>query len=208
MGRGRIQRAAQMSALAETLGHDGGPQTPKSAPGAAGGPSGKQTTTQDLFPSKMLKTGGKAGADAGGARVEGATFSTPGGGSQHAPRPAQGASAREQADEGPTSTTVQDVWPSDNTSSKPDKRQNTGESGDDDHQARQAPEHRRIRRLGVTALYDTWHSLLHLEQAQIQQGELSHHQDIIRDTRPAKRRVLTGCQGEQIAWRGRNICQA
>jgi hypothetical protein len=101
-GPGRSQRAAQKPALAEPLGHDGGPQTPKSAPGPAVGPSGKQTTTQELFPSKMLKTGGKAGAYAGGARVEGATPDTPGGGPQHTPWQAPGAAARQQADEGPT----------------------------------------------------------------------------------------------------------
>ena len=35
MDRGQNRTAAQKSALAETLGPDGGPQTPKSAPGAA-----------------------------------------------------------------------------------------------------------------------------------------------------------------------------
>jgi hypothetical protein len=133
---GRSQRAAQKPALAEILGHDGGPQTPKSAPGAAVAPSGKQTTTQELFPSKMLKTGGKARADAGGARLEGATFSTPGGGPQHTPRPAPGTAARQPADKGQTPTTVQDGGLSANTNSKPDKRQNTGESGDSAEQNR------------------------------------------------------------------------
>jgi len=79
MDRGQNRTAAQKSALAETLGPDGGPQTPKSAPGAAGGASGKETSTQHLFPPKMLKTGGKAGADAGGARAQGATIGKKGG---------------------------------------------------------------------------------------------------------------------------------
>ena len=71
-----------------TLGHDGGPLTPKSAPGAAEGRAGKEKPTHDLFPSKMVKTGGEAGADDGGAHDKGATSGTPGGETLHATRPA------------------------------------------------------------------------------------------------------------------------
>jgi hypothetical protein len=67
MGRGRFRRAARKTALAETLGNDVGPQAPKSV----AGPSGKQTNTRNLFQSKMKTEGGKAAADAGGARVAG-----------------------------------------------------------------------------------------------------------------------------------------
>ena len=114
---GRSRRASQKPALAETIGHGGRPQTAKSAAGAAAGPSGNQTTTHELFPSKMLKTGGKAGADAGSARAEGAARGTPGGGPQHTTPPAPGAVRRQPADEGPKSTTVQDGGPTTNTSS-------------------------------------------------------------------------------------------
>ena len=40
MGRGGLRGATQKSALSETFGHSVGPQVPKTAPGAAGGPSG------------------------------------------------------------------------------------------------------------------------------------------------------------------------
>ena len=49
----------------------------------------------------MLKTGGKAGADAGSARAEGAARGTPGEGPQHTTAPAPGAVRRQPADEGP-----------------------------------------------------------------------------------------------------------
>ena len=94
-------------------------------------------TTQNLFLSKMLNRGGKSGADAGCAHVEGATICTPDGGAQHALRPAPGATAGEASGEGPTpSTTVQDAGPTDNKRSRPDKRQNTGDSGDTSQQHR------------------------------------------------------------------------
>ncbi len=103
---------------------------------SGGGAVGKTDNHTGAISVQMLKTGGKARADAGGARVEGATFSTPGGGPQHTPRPAPGAAARQPADEDPTSTTVQDGGPTPNTSSKPHKRQNTRESGDSAQQNR------------------------------------------------------------------------
>ena len=135
MGRGLLFRwATQKSALAETFSHCVGQQAPKSAPGTAGGPSGKQTTTRNLFLSKMRDGGGKAGADDGRAGVADATISTPDGGAQHAPQPAPGATAGEVADEGPTpSTTVQDTGPTNNTRSS----------------ARHATEHQRLRRHGA-----------------------------------------------------------
>jgi hypothetical protein len=74
MGRGRYLRAAWRDDLAETLGDGGVQQVPKSAPGAAGGPSGNQTNTRNLFLSKMRNEGGKAVADACGARGTGATL--------------------------------------------------------------------------------------------------------------------------------------
>jgi hypothetical protein len=83
MGRGRHRRASQKSALAEKLGHDGGPQTPKSATGAAGGPSGKQTTTQNLI-LKVHRDGGGSAAEAGGARDAGVTRCSPVGGARAA----------------------------------------------------------------------------------------------------------------------------
>ena len=55
----------------------------------------------------MVKTEDKAGADDGGAHAQDATIGTPGGGTQHAPRPTPGATAEEAAGEGLTSTTVQ-----------------------------------------------------------------------------------------------------
>ena len=42
--------------------------------------------------------------------------------------------------------------------------------GRQNHRARQAPEHRRLNRHGATVPYDTWHSLRHLHQVQIQHG--------------------------------------
>ena len=131
MDRGQNRTTEKKYAPAETLGPDGGPLMPKSAPGAAGGPSGKQTTPRNLFLSKMLNRGGKSGADAGCAHVEGATIGTPGGGAQHALRPAPGATAGEASGEGPTpSTTVHDAGPTYDTRSRPDTRKNTGDSGD------------------------------------------------------------------------------
>jgi hypothetical protein len=58
---GRSRPTAKRNAPAETLGYDGGPLTPKSAPGAAEGRAGKEKPTQNLFPSKMVKTGGERG---------------------------------------------------------------------------------------------------------------------------------------------------
>ena len=57
-------------------------------------------------------------------------------------------------------------------------------------QTRQASEHQRIRRLGGTQPYDTWHSLVHLDQAQIQQGERRQRQDTIRVTSPEKQQYF------------------
>ena len=94
MDRRQNRTTEKKYAPAETLGPDGGPLMPKSAPGAAGGPSGKETSTHHLFPSKMVKTEDKAGADDGGAHAQDATIGTPGGGTQHAPRPTPGATER------------------------------------------------------------------------------------------------------------------
>jgi hypothetical protein len=132
----KILRSIQDGSEEEAPECDGGPLTPKSAPGAAGGPSGKETSTHHLFPSKMVKTGEKAGADHGGAHAQGARIGTPGGGTQHAPRPAPGATAGEAAGKGPTSRTVQDRGPTVNKSTWRDKRQNTGDSGDTAQQHR------------------------------------------------------------------------
>jgi hypothetical protein len=107
MDRGQNRTAAKKYVLAETLGPDGDPLTPKSAPGAAGGPPGKETSTHHLFPSKMVKTADKAGTDDGGAHAQVATISTPGGGTLQAPQLTPGVLAKEAADEGLTSTTVQ-----------------------------------------------------------------------------------------------------
>jgi hypothetical protein len=126
-----VPGGAQKSALAETLDHGCWPQTPKSAPAAAGGPSGKQTTPRNLFLSKMRNAEGKTVTDACGARVTGSLIDTLGGGTQHASLPEPGATAGETSGEGPTpSTTVQDPGPMHDTYSRPDTRQNTGDSGD------------------------------------------------------------------------------
>jgi hypothetical protein len=112
MGRELHRREARKAALAETLGNGGVPQAPKSAPGAAGGPSGDKTNTRNLFLSKMRNEGGKAAADAGGARGAGATLDRPRGGTQHAPRPAPDATAGRTTGEGPTpSTSVNNAGP-------------------------------------------------------------------------------------------------
>jgi len=100
---GRSRPTAKRNAPAETLGYDGGPLTPKSAPGAAEGRAGKEKPTHDLFPSKMVKTGGEAGADDGGAQDKDATGGTQGGETLHTTRQAPGATAGKQAGEGPAS---------------------------------------------------------------------------------------------------------
>jgi len=155
MDRGQNRTTAKKYAPAETLGPDGGPQTQKSAPGAAGGPSGKETSTHHLFLSKMVKMGDKAGADDGGAHAQGATIDTPGGGTQETPRPTPGATAEEAAGEGLTSTTVQVCGTMVDKTTKQDKHQ-TQET----RRNSLAPyEHQRLKRHGATAPYDTWHSL-------------------------------------------------
>ena len=136
MDRGQNRTTEKKYAPAETLGPDGGPLMPKSAPGAAGGPSGKETSTHHLFPSKMVKTEDKAGADDGGAHAQDATIGTPGGGTQYAPRPTPGATAEEAAGEGLTSTTVQVRGPTVDKTTERDKNQNTGDSTDTTQQHR------------------------------------------------------------------------
>ena len=80
MARGQNRTAAQKPALAETLGLDGGLlQTAISTPGATGTPPGRDTYTQHLFRSKLLKTGGRTGADANGPRARAAAVGTPDG---------------------------------------------------------------------------------------------------------------------------------
>ena len=53
-GPGEVPGGGAGSARAGPLGHGGGQQTPGTAPGAAGGPSGKRKTQLNLFPSKMM----------------------------------------------------------------------------------------------------------------------------------------------------------
>ncbi len=67
------------------------------------GRAGKEKPTHDLFPSKMVKTGGEAGADDGGAQDKDATGGTQGGETLHTTRQAPGATAGKQAGEGPAS---------------------------------------------------------------------------------------------------------
>ena len=152
MGRGRHRRASQKSALAEKLGHDGGPQTPKSATGAAGGPSGKQTTTQNPL-LKVHRDGGGAATGAGGARDAGATRCSPVGGLKDTREGAARAAAdRRRRGRGSDGRGV-------NTVQQRDRRRVY-----DRHtkQARQTPERRRLTRHASTAQYDTWHILRHL----------------------------------------------
>ena len=101
MARGQNRTAAQKPALAETLGFDGGLlQTAISTPGATGKPPGRDTSTQNLFPSQMLKTGGRTGTDANGPRARAAAVGTPDGRTRHAPLPAPGAAAEGAAGDG------------------------------------------------------------------------------------------------------------
>jgi hypothetical protein len=72
----------------------------------------------------MVKTEDKAGADDGGAHAQDATIGTPGGGTQHAPRPTPGTTAEEAAGEGLTSTTVQVRGPTVDKTTERDKNQN------------------------------------------------------------------------------------
>jgi hypothetical protein len=59
MGLGRSQEAAWKSAREELIGHSSGRQTPKSAPGTVGGPSGKQATPRNLFLSNGMERKGR-----------------------------------------------------------------------------------------------------------------------------------------------------
>ena len=128
MARGQTRTAAQKPALAETLGLDGGLlQTEISTPGAAGKPPGRDTSTQHLFRSQMLKTRGRTGADANGPPVRAAAVGTPDGKTRLAPRPAPGAAAEGAADNGPTLTAVRGHGPAVNKSTWTDQRQNTGD---------------------------------------------------------------------------------
>ena len=135
--RGQNRTAAQKPALAETLGLDGGLlQTAISTPGATGKPPGRDTSTQHLFRSQMLKTGGRSGADANGPRARTAAVGTPDGRTRHAPRPAPGAAAEGEAGDGPTLTAVRGRGPAVNKSTWQDKRHNTGDLGDTAQQHR------------------------------------------------------------------------
>ena len=135
--RGQNRTAAQKPALAETLGLDGGLlQTAISTPGATGKPPGRDKSTQHLFRSQMLKTGGRSGADANGPRARTAAVGTPDGRTRHAPRPAPGAAAEGAAGDGPTLTAVRGRGPAVNKSTWQDKRHNTGDLGDTAQQHR------------------------------------------------------------------------
>ena len=128
--RGRSRSTVKRNAPAETLGPDGGQLTPKSVSGAAEGRAGKEKPTHDLFPSKMVKTGGEAGADDVGAQDKGATSGSTGGETLHTTRPAQGAPAGEQAGEGPASAAAWDRARAANKRTWLDNRQDNGDLGD------------------------------------------------------------------------------
>ena len=64
MGLGRSQEAAWKSAREELIGHSSGRQTPKSAPGTVGGPSGKKETHGIYF--CPMEWRGKAGGQRDG----------------------------------------------------------------------------------------------------------------------------------------------
>jgi len=103
MARGQNWTAAPTPALAETLGLDGGLlQTEISTPAATGKPPGRDTVTPHLFPSQMLKTGGRTKADDNGPRSRAAAVGKPDGRRRLSPRPAPGAAAEGTAGNVPT----------------------------------------------------------------------------------------------------------
>ena len=145
--RGRSRKTTKRNAPAETLGPDGGPLTP--APGAAEGRAGKEKPTQNLFPSKMVKTGGERGRR---RRSTG-----------------QGRDER-HAGQGTARDTTCSGSPCRGNSGRRSgigSHVGQGRCSRQKNMARQASGQQRPRRHVATAPYDTWYSLGNLQQAGI-----------------------------------------